>query len=153
MGGTHHLWPRSFVHRFLLPASAVFQPFCFVNTHAAPDDSARCFPSGFTAEIRATMQGKVKGVVLHHVKTKPFVLLGRLSPSNRNTPTGEAKPSTGAAQHPPRAAVQGPLQGASRTKLQKTWGILPDQVLQQLSSNTAVGVKDTDSIHCNLKQN
>lgn len=79
MGGTHHLWPRSFVHRFRLPASAAFQPFCFVNTHAAPDDSAHCFPSGFTTGIRAAVQGKVKGAVLHHVKTMSFVLLGRLA--------------------------------------------------------------------------
>lgn len=87
------------------PASAVFQPFYFVNTLAAPDDSARCFPSGFTAGIKAAVPGKVEGAVLHHVKTMSFVLLGRLVLSDRNAPSGEAKSSTRAMQHPLRAAV------------------------------------------------
>lgn len=105
-----------------------------------------CFPSGFTAGTRALVQGKVQGVVLHHVKTMSFVLLG--TPSSRNAPAGEA-------EHGPSctSAVQGPLQGAPSTKPQQTRGILPGQALQQLPTNTAVGVKDTDSIYCNLKQN
>lgn len=109
-----------------------------------------CFPSGFTTRTQAVVQGKVQGVVLHHVKTMSFVLLGTLTPSSRNAPAGEAKLSTG---HPPRVAGHGPLQGATCTELQQTCGMLPGQALQQLSTNTAVGVKDTDSIYCNLKQN
>lgn len=132
------------MHRSLLSAL----PVCFVNTHAVPDDSACCFPSGLRAEIQAAVQGKVEGATLHHAKTMSFVLLDRLPPSDRDVQQSQSHTAPAASSCRAEHLARYVLPKATQTH----WA-LPKQILQQLSANTAVGVKGTDSICCNLKPN
>lgn len=93
-------------------------------------------------------QGKVEGAALHHVKTMSFVLLVRLLHSDRDAQQSQSRTapavSSCRAKHLARYILP---------KATQTHRALPKQILQQLSANTAVGVKSTDSICCNLKPN
>lgn len=125
-GGTHHLWPRSFVHQFLLPASTVFQPFCFVNTHRVPDDSARRFPSGFTAEIRAAVQGKVEGAVFTPCENNVICFAGQTRSLREGCSRRRSKARHGSRAAPCTSSCAGSLaRCVLHTAGEDTWDPAP----------------------------